>query len=265
VADYTPCSILNAQAPLAGSAPTSQSWLIVVHQGAWGERPVDDLISQDLKSWANDQGAQILVARTPKGIDPYPESSFLYSNDHGDFIQGILNSQGLPDLTHTQHSKPLLLICTNGRRDQCCATFGRNLISQCKEALSTEAFSQILECSHIGGHRFAPTAIWLPENLVLGRLEPHAVTRLLELGAIDSQFIRGVTHLSPAEQVVHAFVWPQEITFLTCEQQDADFHITALVKDQRESFTVTSTPMSTVASCGGDEKSDTWYQMRNSD
>lgn len=258
----TPCSILNAQAPLAGSAPTSQSWLVVLHQGAWGERPVDTLISQDLKSWANEQGAQILIARTPRGIDPYPKSTFLYSNGHADLLQGILNSEGLPDLADTHPSSPKLLICTNGKRDQCCATFGRGLIGQCKEMLSPDLYAQILECSHLGGHRFAPTAVWLPENLVLGRLEPHAVEDILGEGGVDPRYIRGVTHLSPAEQVVHAFVWPQEITFLTCEQQHADFHITALVNNQKESFTVTSTPMSTVASCGGDPKSDSWYALR---
>jgi hypothetical protein len=264
VAGYTPCSILNAQAPLAGSAPTSQSWLIVLHQGAWGERPVDILISQDLKSWAKEEGAQILMARTPKGVDPYPKSTFLYSNGHADLLQGILNSEGLPDLADTRPSNPKLLICTNGKRDQCCATFGRDLISQCKEMLSPDLYGQILECSHLGGHRFAPTAIWLPENLVLGRLEPQAVTRLLEHGSMDSRFIRGDTRLNPAEQVVHVFVWPQEITFLSCEQRDMDFQITALVNGTDESFIVTATPMSTVASCGGDPKSDTWYQIRSS-
>jgi hypothetical protein len=127
--------------------------------------------------------------------------------------------------------------------------------------LSPDLYGQILESSHLGGHRFAPTAVWLPENLVLGRLEPRAVEDILGKRIVDSRYIRGVTHLSPAEQVVHAFVWPQEITFLTCEQHDADFHITALVRDQKESFTVTSTPRSTVASCGGDPKSDTWYAL----
>ncbi len=261
MAGDTPCSILNAQAPLAGSAPVSQSWLIVFHQGAWGDRPVDTLISGDLATWAKEQGAQILIARTPKGIDPYPEATFLYSNGQSDLLQGMLNSQGIPDLAYTQRSKPMLLICTNGKRDQCCATFGRSLIGQCKEVLSPELYGQILECSHLGGHRFAPTAIWLPENLVLGRLEPQAVADLLETGSVDSRFIRGNTQLPPAQQVVHAFVWPQEITFLSCEQHDTDFHIDALVNSSSESFIVTSTPVTTVASCGGDLKSDTWYHL----
>jgi hypothetical protein len=57
-------------------------------------------------------------------------------------------------------------------------------------------------------------------------------------------------------------VWPQKITFLSCEQQDADFHIKAQVSGDAKSFMVTATPMSTVASCGGEPKSDTWYQIR---
>jgi hypothetical protein len=262
VADHTPCSVLNAQLPLAGSAPTSESWLIVVHQGAWGERPVDTLISQDLQLWANDHGAQILIGRTPKDIDPYPNSTFLYSDNRGNLFQGILDSEGLPDLTNAHRSKPMLLICTNGKRDQCCATYGRSLITQCKEVLSPDLYRQILECSHLGGHRFAPTAIWLPENLVLGRLEPDAVSDLIEHGVIDSRFIRGNTKLSPAQQVVHAFVWPQEIEFQSCEQHDTEFHITALMNNISESFLVNSTTGYIVASCGGDPKPNTWYHMR---
>ncbi len=261
---YTPCSLLNAQAPLAGSAPTSESWLIVLHQGAWGERPVDTLTSPALQKWAHDHGAQILLARTPKGIEPCPESTFLFSNGCGDLLEGILDSEGLPNLTHAERSKPVLLICTNGKRDQCCANFGRSLITQCQEALSPDMYGQILECSHLGGHRFAPTAIWLPENLVLGRLEADAVSDLLEHGVIDSQYIRGDTKLTPAQQVVQAFVWPQEITFRSCEQFGNDFHIDALVNDTGETYIVTETSMNIVASCGGEPKSNTSYQMRTS-
>ncbi len=261
---YTPCSVLNAQAPLAGSAPTSLTWLIVLHQGAWGARPLDTLIAQDLHNWANEHGAQILLARTPKGTDPFPESTFLYSDGEGNLVQGIFTSQGLPDLSMTHPCRPVLLICTNGKRDQCCATFGINLISQSRKELSPSLFGQILECSHLGGHRFAPTAIWLPQNLVLGRLEPQAVAGLLEHGGIAAQFIRGDTRLSPAQQVVHAFMWPQEVIFLSSEQHDSDFRITTLVNNIEQSFIVTATPMSTVASCGGEPKSDTWYQIHES-
>jgi len=261
VSTPSPCSELNSQTPLAGTAPTSDSWLILSHQGAWGERPVDTLVSGDLTEWARERGAQILLARTPKNVDPYPASTFWFSNSNGELLQGQLNTEGLPDLQHTHASTPLLLICTNGKRDRCCATFGRNLITECKDLLSPELFGHILECSHIGGHRFAPTAIWLPENLVLGRLERDAVASLLMTGDIDSRFVRGSTQLSAAQQVVQVNMWPQQLDFLTGEQLGADFHITALVNGVTKLFTVTTTNSSVVASCGAEPKASMLHQI----
>lgn len=232
-----------------------------MYQGAWGERPLDTHVSHDLKTWAIQQNAKILLARTPKDIDPYPESTFLFSTSSGSLLQGTLNAVGIPDLEFTQVSKPMLLICTNGKRDQCCATFGRNLVNQVKDLLSPDLFGHVLECSHLGGHRFAPTAIWLPENLVLGRLEPTAAAGLVEHGAIASQFIRGKTQLMPAQQVVHAALWPEKPEFIECEQNGTDYHITALVNGAKETFSVATNTVDMVVSCGADPKSNTRHEI----
>ena len=256
------CSILNAQIPLSGTAPTSNSWLVVVHQGPWGERPLDTLVSQDLTIWANQNNAKILLARTPKGVDPYPETTYFYATPDGDLLIGSLNSHGIPDLTMTHPSQPMLLICTNGKRDRCCAIFGRDLIARSKELLAPDLFGQILECSHLGGHRFAPTAIWLPEKLILGRLTPHAIAGLLKYDTIESQFIRGDSQLTPAQQVVHAFTWPQRPEFETFEQDGSELHIAALINGTRKLFTVSTTTVEIVASCGAEPKFDTWYQLK---
>lgn len=257
-----PCSILNAQSSLAGTAPTSNSWLVVIHQGPWGERPLDTLVSHDLTMWAHEHDAKILLARTPKGLDPYPISTFFYSSQDGDLLIGTLNSQGVPDLELTNPSQPMLFVCTNGKRDRCCAILGRDLIYQSKELLSPDLFGQILECSHIGGHRFAPTAIWLPESLVLGRLTPHAVVGLLERGVIETQFIRGNSQLTPAQQVVQASLWPQRAKFESCEQMGSEYHIKAVINGGNEMFTVSSTIIEMVASCGSEPKSDTRYELK---
>jgi len=89
VSTSTPCSVLNSQSPLAGTAPTSDSWLILFHQGAWGERPVETLVSQDLKIWAHAQDAKILLARSPQNVDPHPTSTYGYSNSVGDCDRDI--------------------------------------------------------------------------------------------------------------------------------------------------------------------------------
>ena len=75
-----------------------------MHQGAWGERPIDTLISQDLTMWGGEHDAKILLARTPKGVDPYPPSTYLYSTGNGRLLTGTLNSYGVPDLGMTQPS-----------------------------------------------------------------------------------------------------------------------------------------------------------------
>lgn len=253
--------MLNALTPLPGTAPVSTAWLIVYHQGSWGERPVDTIVPQNLKDWAHDRDAKILLARTPVGRDTFPVSTYWYSTSHGHLVQGMLDPSGLPDLKLAHSSHSLLLICTNGKRDQCCATLGRNLITQCRDVLSPKLFEQILECSHLGGHRFAPTAIWLPDNLVLGRLDAPAVAGLLDNKVIDTSFIRGDSRLTAAQQVVHAHLWPQEIEFLSEQEFDAEVCVSAVVNGEAKEFLIQKTTINLVASCGTEPVESTRYQL----
>ncbi len=258
-----PCSVINIQTRLAGTAPVSDSWLILLHQGAWGARPVDNLVSHELKTWAQDHGAQVLLARTPQHAAHYPSSTFWFSDGNGNLLHGTLDPNGLPDLQVAQSSEQLLLICTNGKRDQCCATFGRGLITQCQKLLSAELFGHILECTHLGGHRFAPTAIWLPENLVLGRLDPPAVLDLLGKGKIDSRFIRGSTALTPAQQVIQVSLWPLRPDFQSCTPRGNDFEIEAQIEGVTESFLVAAHHATRVETCGSEAKKSTEYRITN--
>ena len=70
---------------------------------------------------------------------------------------------------------PLILVCTHGQRDRCCATLGAPVFS----ALHTLAPGQVMRCSHLGGHRFAATALVLPEGELVGRLRPCDAAPLL--------------------------------------------------------------------------------------
>jgi hypothetical protein len=62
-----------------------------------------------------------------------------------------------------------LLVCTPGRRDRCCGSFGMKLWSALADADLPEDI-RIRRTSHTGGHRFAPTAIVLPEGTSWGFL-----------------------------------------------------------------------------------------------
>ena len=113
----------------------------------------------------------------------------------------------LPGLAPTA---PVLLVCTNGRRDVCCAVRGRPV------ALAGEAAhpGRVWECSHTGGHRFSPTGVLLPWGRTLARLAPDDVTTaltaadegLLAPALLGPWHDRGTSGLPPQAQVAESAV-----------------------------------------------------------
>ncbi|WP_327352939.1 sucrase ferredoxin [Streptomyces sp. NBC_01304] len=70
---------------------------------------------------------------------------------------------------------PLALVCTNGKRDRCCALLGRPLAAELADAGEEGAW----EVTHLGGHRFSPTLLVLPYGYAYGRVDAHAVKDVL--------------------------------------------------------------------------------------
>lgn len=70
---------------------------------------------------------------------------------------------------------PTLLVCTNGRRDVCCAVRGRPVAT----AAAGLAPDRVWESTHTGGHRFAPTGVLLPWGLAYARLTEEGAAALL--------------------------------------------------------------------------------------
>lgn len=98
-----------------------------------------------------------------------------------------------------------VLVCTNGRHDSCCATFGRPLVRQLRQS---QWASQVWECSHVGGDRFAASVVLLPDSLYFGDVDADAAPRLLAAhddGRIDLDCFRGRSTLRlPAQAAEHA-------------------------------------------------------------
>src|SRR5690606_16306501 len=61
-----------------------------------------------------------------------------------------------------------VLVCTHGRRDACCGALGTRL-STALPGLGPEV--RVWRTSHTGGHRFAPTALVLPEGTAWAYLD----------------------------------------------------------------------------------------------
>lgn len=85
--------------------------------------------------------------------------------------------------------EPLVLVCTNGKRDRCCALLGRPLAAE----LAADG-SEVWEVTHIGGHRFSPTLFVLPYGYAYGRASAPLVKETVEAardGRITSDHCRG--------------------------------------------------------------------------
>ena len=124
--------------------------------------------------------------------------------------------------------EPLLLVCTNGRRDPCCSVAGRALADR----LAATAPQRIWECSHLGGHRFAPTALMLPTGYAYGRLTVDIGLELLGLPMSAPPLVehcRGRTTWDPLGQAAELAVRAVE------PARDADaVTVTTLAEDQRQ-------------------------------
>jgi hypothetical protein len=102
----------------------------------------------------------------------------------------------------TASTEFLWLVCTNSSRDACCALVGRPLVDDVG-GLASAGGVTLLESSHLGGHRFAPTAMALPTGYVFGRLTaPSAVAAFEHLmtGVVATGQLRGRTNLSRWQQ-----------------------------------------------------------------
>ncbi len=112
-------------------------------------------------------------------------------------------------------------ICTHGRHDRCCGRYGYPLYRQVTDLVESLVQAQrlpnqgvqIWQVSHIGGHRFAPTLIDLPQGRYYGALTlENCRSLLLRQGslALLSLIYRGWALLPEPVQVLERLLWQQQ-------------------------------------------------------
>jgi hypothetical protein len=71
-----------------------------------------------------------------------------------------------------------VLVCTHGKRDTCCGSAGTTLAMAAERSIGSPAV-RVWRTSHLGGHRFAPTALVLPLGTMWGRLDEPALAGIV--------------------------------------------------------------------------------------
>ena len=93
-------------------------------------------------------------------------------------------------------TEPAVLVCTQGSHDVCCGSDGARLAMACENLVLPDAAGppRVFRVSHTGGHRFAPTAMTLPDGRMWAYLGAEMVADIVS-GTGDpahlAQYCRG--------------------------------------------------------------------------
>jgi (2Fe-2S) ferredoxin len=189
--------------PLHATATYAPTWLLVEETLPWGRKAVTEAGFGALEARAKEAGVRVGLVRPFRRRPAGPRRAFRVSCAAPEPFVERLAELDL-DAPGERIDGPLYLVCTNGRRDVCCGRAGRELA----RALAPELGDRLWETSHIGGHRFAPNLVCLPEGLVYGRLDADAARRVVAAhqdGRIVLEHFRGRSALEPAAQAADFF------------------------------------------------------------
>lgn len=220
------CSALSAlDEPLPGTAATAPGYVCLEVPSGWGRDALDGTalgaeLAAEISARADAAGVRfvfirrpgrdvvrptrtVLLARTEPGNTWCEHLEIEKPEDLLDLVPHVV--AGGPPGLGTPVDEPVVLVCAHGKRDRCCAVLGRPVAA----ALAAEFGDAVWECSHTGGHRFAPSMILLPTGYTYGRLDAAqsaAAVRAATAGRVYLPGLRGRSTWNASAQVAEIAV-----------------------------------------------------------
>jgi hypothetical protein len=203
--------------PMVGTAPSTRRWLCLERTEPWPRdinQDRDPRVRALLVRAAAAGFRPLMIRSTEGGPDRRPPRIYLTDTAPGRTATtaldierpGQLDDLPLPEPDHPLSgvpvNEPMLLICTHEQRDPCCGREGRGLVD-------TIAGAGVFAVSHLGGHRFAPTALVLPTGYTYGRLDPTSAAAIFAgaaAGVVTTDRCRGRSTWSQRGQVAELAV-----------------------------------------------------------
>ena len=261
------CSDLSLAAgePLVGTAGRVDVWLLLEYNPVWRAKAVtDNDLPQKITAWLDRQ----MESMTERGLQPrlqfirQPEldreqitffagtSEGLYRAEIGGYsaitdldLATDLGSKSMPRVEESQY-----FVCTNGQRDLCCARFGLPAYASLREAVGARAW----QTTHLGGHRFAPNVLTLPQGVLYGRVRPEDVSRFVEdveAGQLARDHVRGRSALPAEAQAAEMALEEDMLELVGCE---AGRVVMRTSRGERRIRVTQADAMEIIASCGDD-------------
>lgn len=197
---HCPGSHTGERPCLATATVKAGAWLLIEHPGPWPER-VEDLadpapVAEAVRA-AKKAGVRPQLIRRPgrrratppfqvyaassRGGEAWIEGRELADPDELAALDLDALAKGRSPGLGERTAEPLLLVCTHGRRNACCARTGAPLA----RSLATRFDRLIWETTHVGGDRFAANLVCLPHGFSYGDLDEA------EADAAADAYLRG--------------------------------------------------------------------------
>jgi hypothetical protein len=271
---------------MAGTADPVDLWLLLEAPGAWPARALEDgplavaeaaWLASQLQAPAlnhlrvrpqlikqhrarSDRGRSLLLGYGGQlyqlaGADglPMPEvAALIQSLDAGALPAGLQRLDG-----------PHFFVCTNGRRDLCCARYGMPVY----RALRDRFGGRVWQVTHIGGHRFAGNVLTMPDGALYGRLNPESCAGFADAvaqGELAFPWLRGRSCYRPVVQAAEAMLGIQGLRLLHVDGDDqaASVRFAGPAGEHSIALRRSAEPLSILAGCDKPGLKETWpYEL----
>ena len=227
------CSEAAPAEPLAGTADPTDVWILVEYRPAWTARALaDNSLSPEVQTWLR-EGVAAIAASGLRVRPQFIRQLERVADDHVlmigrpghlveyrfpdhqamaalDLARAVEAAPGNVPPGATRLTEPHYFVCTNGQRDVCCARFGLPVYA----ALRARVGARVWQITHVGGHRFAPNVLALPQQALYGRVSPARVEdwlATLESGRLAFAELRGRTDHPAAVQAAEVFLGQNDL------------------------------------------------------
>lgn len=222
--DLSRCSAASRHRgdPLAGSAPVATRWLLVEHPGPWAKQPLETppltgRVGAEIEATCASFGGKALLIRRQgrRGTEEDDHGWYAVDTVRGTWVRGTWRSAddllsaaralGTELMVSDEDADPMVLVCTQGTRDACCAVRGRPIVA----SLARRWPDSVWECTHLGGHRFSGTLLTLPDGACYGYLDTDMASEVVGAhldGRVAAAHLRGVSRWEPEVQAAIAAV-----------------------------------------------------------
>lgn len=262
------CSEQNPGEPMIGTADPVDVWLLLEYSPAWPARAIQQSsLGSAVRDWLDAalaaladaglrarpqfirrpelDGSEVhLFLGLPDGLVRFSGADYRFL-DNVDPLAVARRPEHYPQVTEAHY-----FVCTNGQRDLCCARFGLPVYAALRERVGGRAW----QITHLGGHRFAPNVLALPQGVLYGRLQETALddfVATVEAGGLAFEQMRGRSWLPPAAQAAEALSGRADLTFVASEEDGAATTVWFDGGDERLAVTVRrGEPLAVLKSCG---------------